>query len=202
MTGRIAAMRFASASRGWVAVIDSAGALEVRFTSDGGGTWTTGLRTMLMSPNATLDAATIDTAWLLTMDGRYCTASDCSKWGLFRTTDGGLSWSNLGNPKDYACSGGVLKGPLFTSASRGWLALNLGAGGVNVGPGGLLATDDGGKTWHCATSPPNTDLLSAADPLHVWVTSEDKIAGATTVYTTDDGGGTWRSLDLGALGQL
>jgi photosystem II stability/assembly factor-like uncharacterized protein len=68
-----------------------------------------------------------------------------------------------------------------------------------VGPGGLLRTEDGGKTWNCANTPPNTYLISAADPLHVWVTSRERASGEATLYASDDGGRTWRPLDLGAL---
>lgn len=186
--------------RGWIALDDLSGAVEVRFTSDGGNTWATGFRTNSGNVHG-LDAATLQTAWLLTRNGGYCSASDCSKYELFRTVDGGISWSSLGNPKDFACSGGHLVGPLFASVSRGWLALSLGAGGVNVGPGGLLQTEDGGRTWRWPSTPPNVNLVSAADPLHAWVTSEEHDPyGGPPLYTTDDGGRSWHALDLISLG--
>jgi photosystem II stability/assembly factor-like uncharacterized protein len=197
--GNIAAIRFASATRGWIALNDTAAAVVVRFTSDGGTTWTGGFRTTSGGVIG-LDAATVQTAWLLTRDGAYCTASSCLKYEVFRTLDGGVIWSSLGNPKDFACSGGHLGGPLFASQGRGWLTLNLGAGGANVGPGGLLTTEDGGKTWRCTNTPPNTSLVSAADPIHVWVTSEIRGGDdATTLFASDDGGGTWHPLDLSSL---
>jgi hypothetical protein len=195
----IAAIRFASASRGWLATVDSTGTVSVRVTSDGGTTWTEGLRTAGGEVLA-LDAASSQTAWLMMRDGAYCTASTCTKYDLFRTSDGGLSWASLGNPKDSAagCSIGQLVGPLFASPTLGWLALNLGAGGVQ-GTGGLLTTGDGGRTWRCASGLPNTYLVTAADPLHVWVTSVQRGSGATTLYSSDDAGGTWHPLDLRAL---
>jgi photosystem II stability/assembly factor-like uncharacterized protein len=198
----IGAIRFASASRGWIALNDtpSPGTVEVRETSDGGTTWQTRLRTATGNL-AGLDAATISTAWLLTLDTAYCSASDCQKYVLFRTDNGGLNWTNLANPKDFTtnCSGGHLAGPLFASAGRGWIGLNLGAGGANVGPGGILKSEDGGRTWRCATTPPNTSLISAADPLHVWAGGEDRRTQSTALYTTDDAGATWHSLDLSSL---
>jgi|SRR5215472_3347236 len=147
-----------------------------------------------------LDAATAQVAWLMTQDGAYCTASNCSNYELFRTVDGGWHWSSIGNPKGDigSCTSGHLVGPLFASVSRGWLAVNLGAGGVKGELGGILATDDGGVTCQCVNTPPNTTLISAADPLHVWATSQDQ-SGATTVYATDDGGRTWHALDLTSL---
>ena len=137
----------------------------------------------------------------MTRDGAYCTASNCSKYELFRTVDGGLNWSSLGNPKRAAgnCSFGHLVGPTFATPGRGWLALTLGAGGVQGGPGGLLSTEDAGVTWRCTNTPPNTNLVTAADPLHVWVASEDRATGATTLYATEDGGRTWHALDLTSL---
>ena len=200
--GEIATIRFASATRGWVALDDtpSPGTVEVRATSDGGTTWQTVLRTSTGQAQG-LDAATISTAWLFTRDGAYCSSSGCQKYALFRTDNGGLTWSSLGNPQDFTanCSGGLLGAPLFASPARGWLALGLGAGGANVGPGGILKTDDGGRTWRCATTPPNTDLVSAADPLDVWAAGEDRVIQSTALYTTEDAGATWHRLDLSSL---
>jgi photosystem II stability/assembly factor-like uncharacterized protein len=198
----ISAIRFASASRGWIALDDTptAGTVEVRETSDGGTTWRTVLRTV--TGNALgLDAATISIAWLLTRDGAYCSSSGCQKYALFRTDNGGLTWASLGNPQDFTanCSGGLLGAPLFASPGRGWLGLGLGAGGANVGPGGILKSEDGGRTWHCATTPPNTSMISAADPLHVWAGGEDRSTQSSALYTTEDAGATWHRLDLSSL---
>jgi hypothetical protein len=137
----------------------------------------------------------------LTLDTAYCSASDCAKYALFRTDEGGLTWSNLGNPKDSStnCAGGNLAGPLFASAEHGWLGLNLGAGGANVGPVRVLESENGGRTWRCTTGPRNISLLSAADPLHLWAGGEDRLTQATALYTTDDAGATWHSLDLSSL---
>jgi photosystem II stability/assembly factor-like uncharacterized protein len=202
--GTIAAMRFASASHGWIALDDgpSPGTVELRETSDGGATWKTGLHTA-SGRVAGLDAATTATAWLLTVDTAWCSASTCEKYKLFRTDNGGLSWSDQGNPKDSTggCAGGNLAGPLFASTTRGWLGLNLGAGGANVGPVGILKSEDGGRTWRCGTTPRNISVVSAADPLHVWAAGEDRdhLSPSTALYTTEDAGATWRALDLSSL---
>jgi photosystem II stability/assembly factor-like uncharacterized protein len=198
--GGILGIRFASAYRGWVALADANGAVEVRMTSDGGTTWAHSFRAT-GNAFALLDAATIYRAWVMTRDGSYCTSSNCAKYELFRTDDGGMSWSSLGNPKDLVvppCAFGHLSMPLFASPVRGWLTLNLGAGGAN-GVGGLLSSEDGGRSWRCSTTPPNTSLVSAADPTHVWVSSDNRSTGETTIYDSGDGGRTWRPLDLRAL---
>lgn len=199
---KIGAVRFASASRGWIALIDtpSPGTVEVRETSDGGATWQVRLRTATGTVSG-LDAATSSTAWLLTLDTAWCSASDCQKYELFRTDNGGLTWLDLGNPKDSTggCAGGNLAGPLFASTSRGWLGLNLGAGGADVGPVGILKSEDGGHTWRCGSTPRNISLVSAADPLHVWAAGEDRNTQATALYATEDAGTTWHALDLSSL---
>ena len=197
----IAAIRFASESRGWVALdTPSPASSEVRETNDGGTTWRVRLQTATGTVSG-LDAATTSTAWLLTLNTAWCSASDCQRYELFRTDNGGLTWSDLGNPKDFTanCSGGNLAGPLFASTARGWLGLNLGAGGANVGPGGILKSEDGGRTWRCATTPRNMNVVSAADPLHVWAAGEDRLTQSTALYTTEDAGRTWRALDLSSL---
>jgi photosystem II stability/assembly factor-like uncharacterized protein len=199
--GEIGAIRFASATRGWAALNNtpSRGTVEVRETSDGGTTWITRMHTITGDVFG-MDAATVDTAWLLTRDGAYCTSSSCSQYALFRTDNGGMNWPFLGNPTDFAtCSGGHLAGPFFASTARGWLGVDLGAGGANVGPGGILQSEDGGRTWRCTTTPPNTRLISAADPLHVWAASEDRISQSTALYTSEDAGATWHRLSLSSL---
>jgi len=197
---QIGAIRFASATRGWAALDNTPtpGTVEVRETSDGGTSWVTVFHTSTGAAYG-LDAATINTAWLLTGDGAYCSSSNCTTYALFRTNNGGRNWSSLGNPKDFAgCSIGHFVGPLFASTGRGWLGLNLGAGGANA-PGGIMKSEDGGRTWHCATTPPNAGFISAADPLHVWAGGEDRSDGSTALYTTEDAGTTWHPLNLSSL---
>ena len=195
-SGAIVGMRFATPARGWLAVANPDGSYEIRVTSDGGATWAARLRTT-SGGVVGLDAANSLTAWVMTQDGGYCSATTCAKYELWRTVDGGATWSNLGNPKTTAsaCWGGHLVGPLFASQSHGWLADNTGAGGAQAVTG-LLQTADGGKTWRCLTQPANTDVVSAADPLHVWVMT-NHIPSA--MFASDDGGASWRELNLSAL---
>lgn len=104
-------------------------------------------------------------------------------------------WMSLGNPKELACGGGHLVGPLFASPTRGWFGNTLGAGGA-VGTGGIMRTEDRGRTWTCATSPTNVGDLSAADSDNLWVRS-DRHEGpgvAAFLYASTDGGKTWRRI--------
>lgn len=201
LSGRLGPMRFASALRGWIAsgrAGDVLGGTNVLVTSDGGASWRQAYATA--DGVLSIDAADEGDAWILTRDGGYCTASSCSKYELLRTVDGGSTWSSLGNPKDRAtCSGGHLEGPLFASPSVGWFGIGLGAGGANVGPGGVMRTTDGGKTWDCKPFPADASAISAADPLHAWTRSDDRQGSFSTIYTTNDGGASWHRIDAEAL---
>ena len=189
-------MRFASARRGWLSVAKSPqNGSRIFVTSDGGGSWTASLDTDLSVVG--IDAASEDEAWALLLDGRYCTASSCSRYDLRHTVDGGTTWQTLGNIKDQAtCSGGHLRAPLFASPRLGWLPLSLGGGGANVGPGGLMRTTDGGRTWDCRNVPASAGLVSAADPLNAWATSVSRETAIDRLYATRDGGTTWSEVAL------
>lgn len=200
-SGYIVAIRFATPSRGWLAVVNLDGTYDVKVTSDGGATWTTHLHTN-SGEVVGLEAADSSRAWVMTQAGGYCSATTCTEYELLRTIDGGNSWSSLGNSKTLAggnCWGGHLVGPLFASSTRGWLAENTGAGGVKATTG-LLTTDDGGVTWRCLAQPTNTYLVSAADPMHLWTTSNRPDDNATALFASDDGGTSWKPLNLASLG--
>jgi len=196
--GNIVAVRFADATRGWIAEHNSYMGADIKVTSDGGSTWT--LRTHTSSGDVVgLDAASGLAAWVLTRDGGYCTASTCSQYQVVRTIDGGITWRSLGNPKAAGgnCWGGQLAGPVFATPTRGWLAENTGAGGAAASTG-LLRSEDGGVTWHCENAPTQTTLISAADPLHVWAARQHAGTEAS-LYSSEDGGLTWHAVNLGAL---
>lgn len=97
--GLLSGARFASARRGWVVVSKDGIMSDVLATSDGGNTWKTSLRER---PIVAIDAADERTAWVVALDGAFCTSSNCSTYELLQTTDGGGSWTSLGNPKDQA----------------------------------------------------------------------------------------------------
>lgn len=192
----IVAIRFATELWGWLVVQNADGSSEIRVTGDAGSSWRSVLRTT-SGEVVGLDAANALTAWALTQDGGYCSATSCLKYELLRTIDGGATWSSLGNPKSEtgSCVGGHLVGPLFASPNRGWLGENSGAGGA-LDVTGLLQTEDGGKSWGCSASPSETNLVSAADPEHVWVTSVSRAGWVTTLYSSNDAGASWHALDL------
>lgn len=190
---RVLDLEASSSSEAWAVVAAPAlparpydPAYEVRHTTDGGRTWRTTL-----SSTYFLDATrTGSSLWILERDGAYCTASNCSRYVLRSSADAGETWSELGNPKDSAtCSGGHLGAPSFSDRDlrTGVIPIALGAGGVAVGSGGLLATRDGGRTWTCETTPPNVTSALAVMGIIVAV-SNDRAANTDTVWVRNASG--------------
>lgn len=196
--GGIVAERFVSGTTGWTVHRNGYMDADVYKTRDAGFTWT--MQTHLdVGDVVGFDAANALTAWVVSRDGGYCTASTCERYQIERTTDGGASWRKLGNPKDAggSCSGGQLAGPVFATPMQGWFAENTGAGGAAASTG-VLRSDDAGSTWHCESSPSQTTVISAADPRHLWAARQ--YGGAdSSLYASDDGGLTWRPLNLAGL---
>ena len=194
--GNISAMRFATPTRGWIAVSSSYPDVLLEVTSDGGRTWSIGAQ-LTSGSVVGLDAASSLIAWALVRDGGYCSASTCTRYELMHTIDGGVTWKSFGNPKPASgsCAGGHLYGPLFASPARGWLVENTGAGGAMASTG-FLGSDDGGITWRCNSAPTQTDVVSAADPAHIWVTSGHAGGEVMSLYSSDDGGLSWQPLSL------
>ena len=87
----------------------------------------------------------------------------------------------------------------FVDLSHGWV---VGDDGV------ILATSDGGATWHAQQSGVSARLehVSFADAGHGWVTGttfdEDYNATGSVLLATVDGGATWRLQDPGAKALL
>lgn len=140
-----------------------------------------------LDPGASF-ALTPQTKWQLCLGGA---AAGSSEKYLFRTTDGGSSWTlvsrtTLGNPPPEQGVGDLPNGNavvqiLFLDASKGWMGLNS--------PGdNLFRSQDGGVSWSAVTPvPPGVPVTSIAftDALHgTVVTSESS-------WVTEDGGVTW-----------
>lgn len=196
--GNIVAERFVDATHGWIAEHNSYMGADIKVTTDGGSTWT--LRAHTGSGDVVgLEAASGLTAWVLTRDGGYCTASTCTQYEVTKTTDGGVTWKSLGNPKAAGgnCWGGQLASPVFATPTRGWLAENTGAGGAAASTG-LLRSDDGGSSWQCENAPTQTTLISAADPQHVWAARQHAAIDGS-LYSSEDGGLTWGAVKLAAI---
>jgi photosystem II stability/assembly factor-like uncharacterized protein len=207
-SARVYAIRFANALNGWAVTYDpatsSSSALEA--TSDGGRTWT---RRVLPPFADQIDFVNARDGWALGRDGAWCSSSSCSRWYLYRTTDGGLTWSRLQVSEDQtkpgwwlpnpqASSASFLSGPHFVDTTHGWIALSIGAGGAGVRVGGVITTADGGVTWQQSgiePYPKSPNGVWFVDVLNGWATSGSLVKrGADELYRTTDGGRTWQLL--------
>jgi len=126
--------------------------------------------------------------WQLCLGG---VAAGSGEKYLFRTTDGGASWTlisrtTLGNPTPEAGVGDLPNGNgvtqiLFLDATQGWMGLN--SPGVN-----LFRSQDGGVTWTPVPAIPPAvpvTLISFMDAMHGTVVTPEG------TWTTSDGGVTW-----------
>jgi photosystem II stability/assembly factor-like uncharacterized protein len=142
-------------------------------------------RPLAPGPSFALDA---ETEWRLCIGGA---AAGSSEKYLFRTNDGGATWTlisrtTLGNPTPEAGVGDLPNGNavvqiLFLDATHGWMGLS--SPGVN-----LFRSEDGGVTWAAVPAiPPGVPVTSIAftDPMHGTVVTPEG------TWTTSDGGVTW-----------
>ena len=109
---------------------------------------------------------------------------------LFRSSDGGRTWSNV-SPPSRPSAGTIVAA--FGGASRAWAAMAT-PSGVQ-----LFSTADGGAHWSAAVAPGSSNLVPRflsflTDSVHGWLWC----AGATApglepgvLFRTADGGATW-----------
>lgn len=133
-------------------------------------------------------ALTPQAKWQLCLGGA---AAGSGEKYLFRTTDGGSSWTlvsrtTLGNPPPEQGVGDLPNGNgvvqiLFLDANKGWMGLDS--------PGdNLFRSQDGGVSWSAVTPvPPGIPVTSITftDALHGTVVTPE------SSWVTEDGGVTW-----------
>jgi photosystem II stability/assembly factor-like uncharacterized protein len=205
----------------WVTYYDRAGgplaaSAFVWRTSNGGETWAasrpldlTDVELYLPSDITFVDA---QTGWLMAHVGAGMSHDYVV---IFRTTDGGQSWTRLVDPFNNALQQSCGKtGMIFTDAQTGWVTGDCNAV-VTGAPPYLYRTTDGGQSWAEVQLPsPDTqkELFANQDvgcgtqsPAHfaekagvIVVTCYDLPAGTQSafVYSTADGGASWRAEPL------
>lgn len=172
----LTATQFVSATQGWIVGQDT-----ILATTDGGARWTAQL-------SGALNLTAVD--FINSQDG-WATGTAT----LLATTDGGAVWTRLPEP----CP--LIRSVHFISPADGYAV----AGGGNVGGadpetpitgGEVLATDDGGHTWHPVPAPANVQTVCFSDPQHGWLGANGQL------YRTSDGGKKWTLLtsSAGSLG--
>lgn len=176
--------QFTDANRGWI--LPFRGGLMT--TPDGGETWVEVTSPCDGGPFSFLDAMN---GWIVCPTGG---GAGIETKQLFRTWDGGASWSLLADT-------GHLGGPKGTmplsSWSRDLFFLDLHHGWLTTAKGDLLTTADGGLTWQ--RLPPLGDVTVVAEvqfltPEHGYIIATEQWQETSRLLTTHDGGQTWHEL--------
>ena len=170
-------------------------------SSDGGLTWAhIGLREAQNFSRVRIHPTDCNIVWTAAF-GKHSKAN--RERGIYKSTDGGISWRMVLNRPDNEWTGGVdlsvdpnnpdvLYAALWEAWRKSW---GMSSGGTG---GGLFRSTDGGETWDELTGSkeglPGGVLgkigvaISPANPDRVWALIEHPEGG---VFRTDDGGETW-----------
>ena len=183
---------FLDAQRGWTIVPSNVDdrhmeELLVYRTDDGGKTWQS---SPLGAPDgeshgapAYIHFSDAEHGWVVV---KLVSSSNFSIGDLFRTTDGGVTWTKLSIP--------IGNPVVFTSPSDGWTA---------GGPAGdkLYVTRDGGASWEpqAVSPPPGFRSSYPAYELPVFTAAREGVlpvtftgpASGIAFYVTHDGGRSW-----------
>jgi len=182
--------------------LDGWGVTETQIvrSNDGGVTWYN-----VTPPDVAETGSTVE-KFILDKDHAWVQKPDFNNFPnnglLYRTTDGGLTWTISSTP----FSGGDLS---FVDVNNGWMLADLGVGaGSNAVA--VFQTTDSGATWtQTYSNDPNTPgagnslplggIKSDLVPLNVqtaWVSGVTYSSGTVYLFRTDDGGHNWTQVNL------
>jgi photosystem II stability/assembly factor-like uncharacterized protein len=180
-------------------------------TTDGGETWANvGLPNSERVSKIIIDPKSSDTVYAC-VPGKLW--SDSADRGLYKTTDGGKSWSLVlkGTNLSTGCSmismdpkdSNVLFAGLWDFRRKGWTFRSGGSGPDAPSGSGLFRSADGGKTWTEVTDAANKGFpkkpygriavtIAPSDPKIVYAFVEST---ESALFRSDDGGKTWDKRD-------
>lgn len=194
-TPSLISVRFLNSLDGW-------GVTETQIvrTNDGGITWYNVTPPGLTETGYSVGLEALDNAHVWVQRPDYDNYPHSGT--LYRTSDGGLSWTSSASP----FSGADLA---FLDADNGWALADLGVATGRMGVS-IFQTSDGGATWtQKYTNDPN--LSGAGDSLPLgglkagiapvdmqaaFVYGVTYAPGAPYLFRTDDGGTNWRPVSL------
>jgi photosystem II stability/assembly factor-like uncharacterized protein len=164
-TAALTGLQFVSAAQGW-----AVGQNTILETSDGGAHWVPQL-------SGKLNLTSVD--FISGQDG-WAVGSTA----LLATTDGGAHWTQLSEP----CP--LIRSVHFISPETGFAV----AGGSDVSGstpaygGTVLATSNGGRSWHAAAAPADAQTVCFSNKQNGWLGADGLL------YRTSDGGRVWMSV--------
>ena len=168
-----AMMSFVDQQHGWADI--GAG---IYATTNGGRSW------LPRSPSKNSLYPSVD--FVNTEDG-WVARQNSSSISIWRTTDGGLTWSALRLPsgaKWLWCA-------TFISPSTGYLVTGT---TWPFGPDGrhqLYRTSDGGERWLPVSTPLQPEVVCFSGPTYGWVAGLSPHGKKIVIYKTGDGGRSW-----------
>lgn len=164
-------------------------------TQDGGATWT---RELVDAGSgiglSSMAFASPSRGWAVGTD--YSPAAQPGKALIYRTDDGGATWTKLAAPP-------MLFGADTVTADSGQDVWLLGNGGSSVETSGqqLYHSSDGGNSWQLVSMPRSvwTSAISFSSPSQGWIAGsirQDRWTSQVEVLHTADGGKTWSASTL------
>jgi len=186
---------------------------SVWHTTNGGSTWTRTAPLLHQARGDTVWAAfavlDAENIWLM-VRAVYVGAGTHFSHDLFRSTDGGLTWTSLDGEisDDYT-------GLAFADASNGWRTYQT-TGAYESAPPDYAVTTDGGASWEDRQLPPPPETPGLFDEYPYCETYQPVLLSAQSIwvqmgcfdyyspphefisylYTSQDGGATWQTVLL------
>jgi photosystem II stability/assembly factor-like uncharacterized protein len=195
----VIAHAFAGTELGWVAArwTDARALLH---TVDGGRTWTELGLPADLTYVAELQFVDERNGWMLGLSGRgfqygcdQAAPADIPRCRdvLFRTKDGGRTWTSLRVMALAPAGSPGLKEIQLVDATTGWLLERDGPAPCEIGKPcfNLLSTKDGGDSWQTALARTSMTDLHFVDRTHGWSLVPSQ--GGVDAIATADGGITW-----------
>lgn len=172
----VPAVSFISTQRGWLAERGSFfGAPRILATDDGGRAWSTVFRAPAAGPTSGISFPTAKVGFGLG------TTTDPA--AVLKTTDGGVTWRQVGHIPAPARRGFGEAGIAFTSPSDGWAV---------SGDGRLWRSTDDGRSWRpVSTVGGHLTAIAFTDATHGCVVKGGPGAEA---LGTSDGGKSWKAV--------
>jgi photosystem II stability/assembly factor-like uncharacterized protein len=183
-------------------------------STDGGQTWTNSTAGITTDPLAFFTDVVLDPTRTQTLYAAVGTYIGDAANGVYRSTDGGTTWSIAGN-FPMGSGDGLIKVAIAPSAPQTLFA-SIATPGLPAGLLEMLMTTDGGTTWTALTKTPNymgnqgwynTSLaVDPSNPNIVYAGGQNssgfgQVAKAKGFIESTDGGNTWTDIATGAANQ-